>query len=353
MFDQDVLKDYEARGLIKSSTRGEFTVWCYTPETVLSHSWDEVTRACRGLVYHSDGTLVSRPFPKFFNWNQDEAVLEKGQFEAYEKMDGTMIVVGNYNGEPVVNTKGSFNTWHTERAESLLLGYCPPPGVTAIFELITPDNRVVLDYNGFEGLVLLGGVWNDTGEDTENPDDFAVNTGWAGEVVTRMTFDLQSMLTTIQNPESGEGREGFVVVWLKRGKPSNRVKLKFAQYLHLHSVYSNMTTKAVWESLVAGNTAILLEEAPDEFHGAITDCALAIENDANAILRVVNGYAAQARDFDTRRDAAEWIKQAVDRNLTGLVWKAYDGKAVDLRRAALTLSRPETKPLVVQGTAAE
>jgi RNA ligase len=297
---------------------------------------------------------VSRPYQKFFNWNQDEAELERGPFEAYDKMDGTMIVVGNYNGEPVVNTKASFGTWHTERAEKLLMGYCPPPGVTAIFELISPDNRVVLDYQGFEGLVLLGGVWNDTGEDTEQPDEFAANTGWPGEVVTRLSFDLQSMLTTIQNPEAGANREGFVVVWVKKGKPSNRIKLKFAQYLHLHAVYSNMTTKAVWESLVQGNTAILLAEAPDEFNDAILEVAGTIEADAQALIDVANNYATNAqREFDNRADAARWIQSTTTKPLTGLVWKAYDGKTVDLRVAALTLSRPETKPLEIRGATTE
>jgi RNA ligase len=359
MFDQEVLRDYEARGLIKSSTRGEFTVWCYTPEAVLSHSWDEVTRACRGLVYHESGKLVSRPYPKFFNWNQAEAVMETGPFEAYEKMDGTLIVVGNHNDQPVVNTKGSFTTWHTEKAESLLLGYCPPPGVTVLFELITPENRVVLDYNGFEGLVLLGGVFNDTGEDTERPAELAENTGWPGEVVRPHQFNMKSMLQTIQNPEAGEGHEGFVVVWTKRGAPSNRVKLKFDKYLRMHAVYSNMTTKAVWEAVQAGTLDDFMMLAPDEFEKAIIDVADDILDRADALMDEAKKHLKRAQAHKpggTRADLAAFIMtpgNGVPRHLTPLVWMAYDEQWDRLRQAVVRMERPETKPLELPRTTTE
>lgn len=353
MIDLSTLMSYQDQGLIKASKGGDFTVWCYTPDCVISHAWDDVTRACRGLVFHEDGTLVSRPYPKFFNWNQPEAVMEHGPFDAYEKMDGTLIVVGNYHGEPVVCTKGSFGTWHTERAEKLLMGYCPPPGVTALFELITPDNRVVIDYQGFEGLVLLGGVWNDTGEDTEQPDQFAENTGWPGEVVVRRNFNIHSMLTTIQDPEAGEGHEGFVVVWNKPGQPSNRVKLKFDSYMKLHAIYSDLTTKRVWNAVYDQNVEELLQLAPDEFEDTILKCAGGILQETETLISFARESAEAAREHgNTRADAAYYIMStgAVPRDLTSLTWLAYDGKDELLRQAAVKLARPETKPLVIQGT---
>ena len=354
MIDQKTLLEYQERGLIKSSKGGEFTVWCYTPDCVISHTWDDVTRACRGLVFHDDGTLVSRPYPKFFNWNQPEAVMERGPFDAYEKMDGTLIVVGNYNEEPVVCTKGSFSTWHTEKAKSLLMGYCPPPGVTALFELISPENRVVIDYEGFEGLVLLGGVWNDTGEDTEQPDEFATNTGWPGEVVVRRNFNIYTMLNTIQDPEAGAGHEGFVVVWTKQGQPSNRVKLKFDSYMKLHAIYSDLTTKRVWNAVYDDNVVELLALAPDEFEDAIQKCAAEIDDQAYHTIFEARSFAAVAKQLDTRAEAARYITGgAVPRDLTPLVWFAYDGKDELLRQAAVKLARPETKPLVIQGTTEE
>lgn len=356
MFDQKTLREYEEAGLIKSSKGGEFTVWCYTPQAVISHMWDDVTKACRGLVYHDDGALVSRPYPKFFNWNQPEAVMEHGPFDAYEKMDGTLIVVGNYDGQAVVCTKGSFSTWHTDRAEKLLMGYVPPVGVTALFELITPENRVVIDYNGFEGLVLLGGVWNDTGEDTEHPDEFALNTGWPGEVVVRRSFNLHSMLNTIQNPEAGAGHEGFVVVWTKKGQPSNRVKLKFAQYMQLHAIYSDLNTKRVWNALLDDNLDELLSLAPDEFESAIRECADSILAKSQPYFTLARNHGFAAKEYgSTRADAARYIMSsgAVPRDLTSLVWLAYDEKIEELSQACLKLARPETKPLVIQGTTGE
>jgi RNA ligase len=357
MIALETLRDYESRGLIKSSERGDgFTVWCYTPDCVIGHCWDDVTKACRGLVFGPGHTLVSRPYPKFFNWNQPEAVMETGPFDAYEKMDGTLIVVGNYQGKAIVSTKGSFGTWHTPKAESMLMGYCPPEGVTALFELITPENRVVLDYKGFEGLVLLGGVWNDTGEDTEHPDEFAENTGWPGEVVVRRNFNLPSMIKTIQDPEAGEGHEGFVVVWTKPGQPANRVKLKFDMYLKLHAVYSDLNTKRVWNAVYDNQLDELLALAPDEFEDAIVACAGGIIQQAYETMATAMDYAGDLKEYPTRGDAARALQSwpsPIPRHLTSLIWMAYDGKEEALRQAAVKLARPETKPLVVQGTTGE
>lgn len=349
MFELDTLRDYESRGLIKSSERDGYTVWCYTQQAVYERAWDEVTRACRGLVLAEDGTLVSRPLPKFHNWNEPEAVIEEGAFYAFDKMDGTLIVVGNHDGKAVVSTKGSFTTWHSEAARELLMGFTPPEGVTAIFELIHPENRIVVDYGDKTELVFLAAINNDTGEDVDRPEYIGEDLGWHGEIVVERAFNFKSMINTIQNPEAGENREGFVVAWKHEGRPWNRVKLKFDLYVRLHGIYTGLTNRRVWECLVSDSLSEMMEIAPDEFHEAIGDCAAEIMEKAQMSLNVATEIADVANKMSTRKEAAEFIMKVSGRPISGLAFKLLDGKHDEARLIAIGLARPEVSQFV--GTA--
>jgi RNA ligase len=347
VFDLDTLREYESHGLVKSSADAlGFTVWCYTQTTAYGRHWDPVTRACRGLILSPDGDLVARPFPKFHNYGEPEATLERGAFYAFDKMDGTLIVVGNHDGTPVVSTKGSFGTWHSAAARDLLFGFAPPEGHTAIFELIHPDNRIVVDYEGYEGLIFLGGLTNETGADTDLPEIVAEEWGWHGDVVARRQFNLQNMLSTIQNPEAGPNREGFVVAWRRENEPWNRVKLKFAQYVGLHRIMTGLTNRRVWEAMVDGTFDAFLEVIPDEMFDDVTAVAAGIDSDARDIYveALHLGQEAYSRFKQNRKAVAEFILKKADRPVSGLAFKAYDGKLTHLD--ALKLVRPdESKPV--------
>lgn len=343
MFDTEELLSYEARGLIKGSRRDGFTVWCYTQQCVYERQWDEVTRSCRGLITGPNGELVARPFPKFHNYDEPEAVLETGPFYAFDKMDGTLIVVGEYKGEAVVSTKGSFDTWHSEAARNLLMGFVPPEGQTVLFELIHPENRIVVDYGDYTGLVLLGLIDNDTGADVGLPED-GLDIGWHGDIVVRRNFNLKSMIATIKNPEAGAGREGFVVAWPHKDRPWNRVKLKFDLYVKLHGIYTGLTNRRVWECMVDDTISELLEIAPDELHDAIKDTMRDLDGAANDLVKQALQIGSEAALEPTRKDAAAHIMANSTRPVTGLAFKVYDGK--DVYKEALRLVRPEESRFV-------
>lgn len=342
MLDTDTLNTYAAKGAIKGSTHGRYTVWCYTQSTVYDRLWDDVTLACRGLVTRDDGELVSRPFRKFFNVGEPGAETEAYRFYAYDKMDGTLIVVGNDDGNAVVSTKGSFDTWHSGVAEELLSGFVPPEGVTILFELIHPQNRVVLDYQGYTGLYLLGGIDNTNGADIGTSEEVADFAGWHGDVVVRRTFDLQRMIESAKDPANGEGREGFVVVWPVEGQPWKRVKLKFAHYIQLHGIYTGLTNRKVWEALQDDTWETwnaLLEIAPDELHKAITACAASLGDEANLLVANVDTLVTAVSSMKTRKEQADYILANSARPVTGLAFAALDGK--DVGKLALTQVRPE------------
>lgn len=332
--DFDRLSKYHEEGKLRHSVdpSGDLHIWCYSQATVYNRDWDDLTRLCRGLVTDADGYVVSRPFPKFFNWGEPEAPgpeITQGPFWAYDKEDGTLIIVGtDRDGGVVVSTKGSFSTWHSEAAREMLEGWKPVPGSTAIFELIHPDNRIVIDYGQRKDLVLLGAVANETGEDHFTPENYAIESGWYGELVKPRAFNLQNMLRTVQDPEAGPNREGFVLLWPNPDGPSPRVKIKFAQYIQLHATLSRLSNVAVWEALSNGTFEALLEIVPDEMYDKVRECADELNQRFVRIKVDAQFLKAAADHFDTRKEQADFLlKQHND--LAPIVFKMLDGRNVD------------------------
>lgn len=335
--DFDRLMQYHEDGKVRHSIdpSGALHVWCYSVQTVYSRDWDDLTRLCRGLVTDGEGLVISRPFPKFFNWGESEAPqadITEGPFWAYDKMDGTLIVVGNRDGEAVVSTKGSFTTWHSEVAREMLDGYVPVAGSTAIFELIHPDNRIVVDYGGAKELVLLGAVANETGEDHFTPENYAEESGWHGRLVAPQAFRIQAILQTVANPENGPNREGFVLLWPNPTGPSPRVKIKFAQYMQLHHQLSRLSNVAVWEALSEGTFDALLEVVPDEMYDKVRECADELIVEHGRVSGLAQTVAKGATLLhDDRAQQAQYILGKFDVIDSALAFAALDNKGLDKR----------------------
>lgn len=344
--DFDRLVQYEAEGKLRHSVHpgGALHVWCYSQATVYNQDWDDITRICRGLVTTDDGTVVSLPFPKFFNWGQPLTPgpeITSGPFQAYDKMDGTLIVVGNLDGEAIVSTKGSFNTWHSEAARELLEGFVPYAGSTAIFELIHPDNRIVVDYGDRKELVLLGATEMSDRCDHFTPDEYANASGWHGNTAVHRAFRLQPMLESVKNLENGTNREGFVLVWPVADGPSHRVKIKFAQYMQLHYTLSRLSNVAVWESLSQGTFDALLEVVPDEMYDQVRACADELISKHHDLLVNAEAVACAAKvQFDTRAQQAEFILGQFTVVDSSLAFKALD----NLPEAVSKIAWQKVKP---------
>lgn len=140
-------------------------------KNIWNTGWHNLAKQCRGKVINfKTREIVSYPFNKFFNLNEvEETDLDKMQsllddadyISVTDKKDGSAIIVTNYNGEIIVNTNGEFNNDQIKWAKKLLLDKYNyfynnvPSGYTFVFELIHPENRIVLDYGDEEKLYLL------------------------------------------------------------------------------------------------------------------------------------------------------------------------------------------------------
>jgi len=258
----------------------------YTPTCQYARAWDDVTRQCRGLIVHTGwDDVVARPWPKFFNYGEHEgeaAEWDTGALvEVTDKLDGSLgILYPVQEGQYAVATRGSFESeqalrgtaiWH-ERYSHIK----PSPGWTWLFEILYPENRIVVDYEGLEDLVLLGAVNIETGV-VQGPYD----TYWPGEAAESFPCDtLRVALAMEPRPNA----EGLVVRFLASGM---MLKLKQEDYVALHRIVTGLSERGVWERLSNGESvADICEGLPDEFAAWVQATATDLEEKAERILKV-------------------------------------------------------------------
>ena len=133
----------------------QLIIWNYTQTCQFSKAWDEYTMAARGLITDLEGNVVARPFKKFFNIDErEETKIENLPTETpdvYTKYDGSLGILYFDGDLPCIATRGSFNSdqakWATEWIQTKFLKKSDfLEGYTYLFEIIYPENRIVVDY---------------------------------------------------------------------------------------------------------------------------------------------------------------------------------------------------------------
>ncbi|GAB3152592.1 hypothetical protein GCM10027290_43590 [Micromonospora sonneratiae] len=246
------------------------SIYNYTEACTYGQYWTPVTLACRGLIVDdATGTVLARPFAKFFNHEQPGAPTLRldAPVTVTDKADGSLgIIYPDPDGTFAVATRGSFASDQARHATAVLRNryahFVPPTGLTVLVEVVYPANRIVLDYRGLDDLVLLGAVEIATGR-THGPEAVP---GWPGPTVEQ--FGYATLAEALAAPPR-DNREGLVV---HCRETDQRVKIKYAEYLRLHRLVTGLTARAVWDVLVnGGDLAALVEPLPDEFHIWVRD----------------------------------------------------------------------------------
>ena len=263
-----LLDDYTKRGLLFKQKHPTLplSIWNYSPEVQYSQKWDEITLMCRGLVTDDRGNIVAKPFNKFFNIEENRHTPTE-DFEVFEKMDGSLGIVFKYNGEVIYATRGSFTSdqakWMANYGKEYNFQDILVEGHTYLFEIIYPENRIVVNYGDQERLVLLGIINTETGEELSYDD------------IIMVPWDIVKKYDGIRDYSELKGKidnnaEGFVV----RFSNGDRMKIKGEEYLRLHKVMTNVSTTGVWELLSnGGDINEFLKDVPDEFYKKVKEYA--------------------------------------------------------------------------------
>lgn len=242
----------------------------YTTEAQFYRAWNDVTNNCRGLIVNTKtGEIVARPFSKFFN-DQEEAgehnnFPRTGPVLVADKLDGSMgIAYQHPDGRTAIATRGSMNSEQALHATALYAEkyegkWSPRPDTTYMYEIIYPQNRIVLDYGDKDDLVLIGAVNKTTGRSIPVTE----LTEWPGERAKQ--YEYASYAEAVAAPIADD-KEGMVIHFLDSDK---RVKLKGEHYLYLHKVATEVTPRSVWEALRDGRYESWAASIPDEFSDGI------------------------------------------------------------------------------------
>lgn len=292
-------------------------LYSYTAKAQYDWHWTAETMKCRGLVLDGQDQIVARPFEKFFTYEQLGGRIPSEPFEVYDKVDGSLGIL--YPGPDgwAIATRGSFTSEQAQEGTRILrerYRHCLwklDPNITLLFEIIYPENRIVVDYGSRRDLTLLAGVIKATGEEIPYSD-----LAYFGFPVVERFDGIEQFDQVLQTQDPD--REGFVV----RFQNGKRVKVKFAEYLRLHRLLTGVTPKMVWEELRAdGDLESLINRVPDEFHRWLTN----VRDDLTGKFQAVLAQARQEfrDDFPTRKEAAAYFKTC---RYPALLFQLYDGK---------------------------
>jgi RNA ligase len=219
-------------------------------------STDELYQAPGGLnmrgITFVDGQIAALPFPKFYNVQEKDIDICKFDIEtdlknAYVKADGSLISFLLVGEDMKIKTMKSIQSDVTIQAEKDLLDFplvqllaaeLLSKKFTPMFEYVSPENRIVLQY-AKPDFVFLGARNMETGE-MLFPHEFKPD--------HLLGITCAEHFTSKEQVETHLGKEGVegVVITTHSGL---MIKMKTAEYCGLHRVISNFSDKLVLESI--------------------------------------------------------------------------------------------------------
>lgn len=307
-----------------------YSIFKYSQQTVFNQNWDEVSLTCRGLIInHDNGMLVSRPFKKFFNFNEPSipSDLMTGDYVVYDKLDGSLgVSFVTPDGVMQVATMGSFVSNQALFASSLhenkyANSWEPNPDVTYLWEIIYPENRVVVNYDGLTDIVLLGGV------DVASGRSIPVSelTEWQGPTVDSFPNMPLQDISAMERPN----REGFVVHFTETDA---RVKFKHEEYIKFHRLVSGLNEYKVWDVLKTGGMEAeqFVSELPEEFTEFFNNNANNLIKQYNSIADTIkddyNSFIATLPYNASQKDFAESLLSSSFKNNASLLFLIHKGE---------------------------
>lgn len=322
---------------IKVKIQNNLAIFNYDIDADFSNS---IVQEARGIIIDLDTLkVVCWPFRKFGNWQEsyvDE--IDWSTARVQEKIDGSIIKLYYYNDQWNWATNGMINAkdancsylsktfldsikdainYSQINFESLNKNY------TYIFELVTPDNKIVIDYK-YNKLFHLGTRNNENGEEynidigIEKPKEYALT-----------SFEEAIDAAANLNKENGVEHEGFVVVdgnW-------HRIKIKTQEYINIHHVINNhiLTKKKMIEYILEGGESLrIIKENVPEYKHVIMYYEYKLEELKYNLFQFIRYAQNLYKEYSFERKAV--VKQINGHPFMAFAMRNLDNEDVDIEK---------------------
>jgi len=299
------------------------------------------SRESRGTAFYTeadknDWELFCRAYPKFWNLGEgipvDDFVSEHKPYASFEKMDGSLILFGRINGKVIAKSKTSINSDQAKMAQDIYdnnksiksaVNYMINLGITPVFELVGPDNVIVLRYDENK-LVLLGQVDNDNGNVV--PAGLLEKRKYSVDVAEVYKHNWDELLEIKET--SKPNIEGFVVLT----EDGEMVKVKVNSYIQLHHLKDSVNN-------VKSLALLILDDNLDDLIGSFQDDQKTVDyivemqekigHKYNHLVAMVEEYTNKNKELDRKEFAIKTQKEM--KPFMSLCMSLYLGKEVNFK----------------------
>lgn len=290
----------------------------YTQHLQYSGEWNEINIKCRGLILEdSTYNIIAKPFDKFFNYTEVRHKIPNEKFQIYEKYDGSLGILFNYDNQWFITTKGSFESEQAKLGQKLLEKYDLSflnKDITYLIEIISPKNKIVVQYTK-DDLILIGGFNKNTFEEVI-----------LDELISPFTksklYDISNNIEDLYQYQKSNF-EGFVI----RFENGFRVKVKLEEYLKLHKLLTDRNpNKTIYEFLSEDKDINpYIESFPDEFLPEVKNTINIFLTEHNKIYNEVIDVFNNIKLLENRKEQAIQIK---DYKYKSLIFSLLDNKNI-------------------------
>ena len=313
-------------GNVKVSYFDDLVIFNYTLDAEKENRWNWIERVSRGLILNwRTGEIIARGFDKFHNYGMRGHYPDRDAYIVHilEKLDGSLGLLYRDNTCYKIATRGSLESEQAVRATKYLNDnyYLDdlPDEWTLLFEIIYPENRIVVDYDGFEGIVLLAIRNRFTGDYVlwHQVQDIALDYGFELPKV----YNFNNVTEILENLDYLDGnKEGYVVEY----SDGSRFKFKGDRYLELHRIVTNSTFKRVLESVQCGGYDDMIANVPNEFLQDIKTWKQKIDDTVSVTTYAIE-IAYMNAPKDDRKMFALWVQENC-KELSSFMFRRFDDK---------------------------
>lgn len=328
-----------------------------------------IVKQCRGSVVEvienngeREVKVICAPFLKFFNWNEEHSDFHKidwSNVTVFDKRDGQICKMFKYEGvdywltngstglnTPLDYTTASINNYKDLVAKALMEPYIGkdsednvsysqysfnanldwvkkvPDGYTLMFELTSPQNRIIVKYDKIK-ISLIGCRDNEGNEITVEKAKELFGIPYDTPKVFK-DIDTMDNALDLLSKMNGLEQEGIVIC----DNNFNRVKVKCDSYLRLKFVRGCDTPKNIFSLVINEDYDDILPVAYD----GLKEKILKQIEDLNSMFKLLNALKDHAKItsnlFKSRKEFALWVQESVKKELSWIYFAGCNDKDI-------------------------